>query len=103
MILPAHPSIGIKKDVPVIGVALVQMCNAKDKDASTNPIQYKDGNMESVCAFSVATIDCVIGRVKMGKWWGIADRSIGPLRNTIYDIQEPEYELEYNFSISCGV
>ena len=59
--------------------------------------------MGSVRAFSVATIDCVIGRVKMGKWWGIVDRSMGPLRINIYDIQEPEYESEDDFSISCGV
>jgi len=52
---------------------------------------------------SVATIDCVIGRAKMGKWWGIVDCSIGPLRITIYDIQEPEYESEDDFSILCGV
>ena len=59
--------------------------------------------MEAVHAFSVAAIDCVIGRVKMGKWWGIIDRSIGPQRINIYDIQEPEDELEDNFSISCGM
>ena len=48
-------------------------------------------------------IHCVTGRVKMGKWLGMVDRSIGPLQINIYDIQEPEYELEDNFSISCGM
>jgi hypothetical protein len=56
-----------------------------------------------VHAFSVATIDCVIGHVKMEKWWGIIDRSFGPPQITIYDIQELEYESEDNFSISCGM
>jgi len=79
------------------------MCNTKGEDASINPVQYKDSDMGSVCAFSVATIDCVIGRVKMGKWWGIVNRSIGPLRINIYDIQEPEYESEDDFSFSCSV
>jgi len=59
--------------------------------------------MGLVRAFSVATIDCVIGHVKMGKWWGIVNRSMGPLQINIYDIQEPEYESEDDFSISCGV
>jgi len=79
------------------------MCNTKGEYASKTPTQYKDSDMGSDHAFSVATIDCVIGRVKMGKWWGIVDRSMGPLRINIYDIQEPEYELEDDFSISCGM
>ena len=48
-------------------------------------------------------IHCVIDCVKMGKWWGMVDRSIGPLQINIRDIQEPEYESEDNFSISCGM
>ena len=59
--------------------------------------------MEAVCAFSVATIDCVIGCMKMGKWWGIISHSIRPQWINIYDIQELEYKLEDNFSILCGM
>ena len=97
--LPAHPNIKIKEDVPAI-MALVRLCNTNGEDASVKPIRYKNGDVEAVRAFSVATIDCVIGRVKMGNWWGIVDRSSGPLRITICDIQEPEYESEDNFSIN---
>jgi len=61
----------------------------------------KDGNMEAVHAFNVATIGGVVGQVKMGKWWGIIDHSVGPLWITICNIQELEYESEDNFSISC--
>ena len=86
--LPANPSI---KVVPAI-VALVRMCKTDGEDASIKPIKYKYGDMEAGRAFSVATIDCAVGRVKIGNWWGIVDRSFGPLRITIYDIQEPEYE-----------
>ena len=100
--LPANPSIKVKEDVPVI-LALVRMCKTDGEDASIKPIKYKDGDMEAVRAFSMATIDCAVGRVRMGNWWGIIDRSFGPLRITIYDIQEPEYESEDNFSISCGM
>ena len=48
-------------------------------------------------------IHCVIGCVKMGKWWEMVDHSTGPLQINICDIQEPEYESEDNFSISCGM
>ena len=100
--LPAHPSLKIKADVPAV-LALVRMCNTNGMEASSKPIQYKDGDMEAVRAFSVATIDCAIGRVKTGKWWGIVDQSFGPLRINIYDIQVPEYESEDNLSISCSM
>jgi hypothetical protein len=100
VILPAIPSLKIKADVPAI-LALVRMCKTNGMDASSKPIDYKDGDIEAVRAFNVGTINCVIGRVKMGKWWGIIDRSFGPLRINIYDLQEPEYESEDNFSISC--
>jgi hypothetical protein len=70
------------------------MCKTNGEDASMKPIQYKDGNMGAVCAFDVAMIDCAVGRVRMGNWWGIVDRSFGPLWIIIYDIQEPEYESE---------
>ena len=98
MTLPAHPTIKIKEDVPET-LALVRMCNTNGEDASIKPIRYKNGDMEAVRAFSVATVDCVIGRVKMGKRWGIIDCGIGPQQINIYDIHEPEYESEDNFSI----
>jgi len=82
---------------------LIQMCNTNGEDASIKPIWYKNGNMEVVRAFDVVTINCVIGWVKPGKWWGIVDHSAGPPQITICDIQELEYELEDSFSISCSV
>ena len=66
-------------------------------------IWYKNGDMEAVRAFNVATINCVISWVKIGKWWGIVDHSAGPPQIMICDIQEPEYESEDSFSISCSV
>ena len=41
--------------------------------------------------------------MKMGKWRGIINRSIGAQWINIYDIQEPEYKLEDKFSILCGM
>ena len=73
------------------------------RDASIKPIWYKNGDMEAVCAFSVATTDYVSGHVKMGKWCGIIDHSIRPQQINTYYIQELEYESEDNFSILCGM
>ena len=67
------------------------------KDASIKLIWYKDGDMGVVCVFSMATINCVIGHMKMGKWWGIVNHSFGPQQIIICDIQEPEWESEDNF------
>ena len=47
-------------------VALVRICKTDGENASIKPIKYKDGDMEAVRAFSVATINCVVGCVKMG-------------------------------------
>ena len=102
MTLPANPIIKIKEDVLAI-ITLVQMCNTNGEDASMKLIWYKNSDMEVVCAFNVATINCVIGQVKTRKWWGIVDHSAGPPPITICDIQEPEYESEDSFSISCSV
>ena len=102
MTLLAHPSLKIKADVPAI-LALVCMCNTNGMDASSKPIQYKDGNMEAVHAFSMGMINCVIGHMKMGKQWGIIDQSFRPLQINIYDLQVLEYESEDNLSISCSM
>ena len=42
------------------------------------------------------TIDCVVGRVKVGDRWGIIDRSLGSEREraVMHGMWEPEYESE---------
>ena len=50
--------------------------------------------MELVRAFDIATIDCVIGRVKVDNWWGIIDQSFGSEHAVMHSMWEPEYESE---------
>lgn len=89
--LPAKPRLGLDRDATAI-LALVRLCKTNGKDASLGPVWYQE--MEHVRAFDVATIDCVIGRVKVGKRWGIIDRSYGSQRVAMQGMWEPEYESE---------
>jgi hypothetical protein len=56
------------------------------------PVWYQD--MGTVRAFDIATIDCVVGRVKVGNRWGIVDRSFGLEHAVIHGMWGPEYESE---------
>ena len=88
--LPAEPCLKTNHDSPVI-LALVTLCKTNGKDASLAPVWYQE--MGKVRAFDITTIDCVIGRVKVGNHWGIIDRSLGS-QCTIHGLWEPEYESE---------
>ena len=89
--LPAEPRLNTKKDSTAI-LALVTLCKTNGKDASSEPVWYE--KMETVRAFSVTTIDCVIGQIKVGNRWGIIDRSYGSQRAMMHELWEPEYESE---------
>lgn len=89
--LPAEPRIETRRDSTAI-LALVRLCKTDGEDASLVPVWYKD--MESVWAFDIATIDCVVGRIKVGDRWGIIDRSFGSERAVMHGMWEPEYESE---------
>ena len=56
--LPAEPRLNTKKDSTAI-LTLVMLCKTNGKDASLESVWYE--KMETVWAFSVMTIDCVIG------------------------------------------
>ena len=45
------------------------------KDVSLEPVWCQD--MEIIRAFNITTIDCVIGRIKVGDQCGIIDQSYG--------------------------
>jgi len=62
------------------------------KDASLTPVWYKD--MEAIRAFNVATIDCAVGHIKVGKWWGIIDRSYRSEQAVMHRMWQPEYKSE---------
>ena len=61
--LPAEPRLKTNSDSTAI-LALVKPCKTEGGDASLEPIWYRD--METVRAFDVATIDCVVGLIKVG-------------------------------------
>ena len=89
--LPAKPCLNTTYDSTAI-IALVTLCKTNGQDASLMPVWYTD--MEIVRAFDVATIDCVVRRIKVGNRWGIIDRSFGSQRAVIHGMWEPEYESE---------
>ena len=92
--LPATPHLKTDHDSPAL-LALVKLCKTDGEDgedASLTPVWYKD--LRTVRAFDVATIECVVGRVKVGNRWGIIDRSFGMQRTVIHGMWRPEYESE---------
>ena len=89
--LPAKPHLGINRNATAI-LALVKLCKTDGKDTSLGLVWYQE--MENVRAFDVATIDCVIGRIKVGNRWGIIDRSYGSQRVEMQGMWQPEYESE---------
>ena len=72
----------------------MMLCKTNGEDASLRPVWYRD--METVRAFDIATIDCVVGRVKVGNRWGIIDRSLGSQCVMMHGMWEPDYESEDN-------
>ena len=89
--LPAEPRLKTGTNSTAL-LALVMLCKTNGKDASMEPVWYQE--METVRAFDIATIDCVIGRIKVGDRWGIVDRSYGSQRAVMHGLLEPEYESE---------
>lgn len=89
--LPAEPRLKTNSDSTAI-LALVKLCKTNGKDASLEPVWYQE--LETVRAFNITTIDCVIGRIKVGDRWGIIDRSYGSQRAVMHGMWEPEYESE---------
>ena len=61
-------------------------------DASLVPVWYQE--MEIIQAFDIATIDCVVGGVKVGTCWRIIDWSFGSECAVMHSMWEPEYESE---------
>jgi hypothetical protein len=89
--LPAEPRLKTDRDSSAL-LALVTLCKTNGKDASLAPVWYQE--MEKVRAFDIATIDCVVGRIKVDNRWGIIDRTLGSQRTMIHGMWEPEYESE---------
>ena len=91
--LPAHPSLGITEDKTDI-LMIVSLCQTDGEDASQGPVWYKEGNLQSIRAFSARAIDRVIRRVKVGNQWGIVDWCWGLQEAIMEGMVDPEYESE---------
>lgn len=89
--LPAMPPLKTNHEATAL-LALVKLCKTGGMDASLGPVWYQE--LGTVRAFDIATIDCVVGRVKVGSRWGIVDRSFGSERAVIHGMWEPDYESE---------
>ena len=89
--LQAEQHLNTKCDSTAI-LALVTLCKTNGKDASLEPVWYQE--MAQVRAFDIATIDCVVGRIKVGNHWGIIDQSFGSEHAVMHGMWEPEYESE---------
>ena len=89
--LPAEPRIGTNRNSDTL-LALVTLCKTNEEDASLKLVWYTD--MELVRAFDIATLCCVVGRIKINNCWGIIDWSFGSHGIEMKGMWEPEYESE---------
>ena len=71
---------------------MTNLCKTNGEDASQVPVWYHE--MEFVHAFDISTLDCIIGRVKVGNRWGIIDQSFGSECAVMHSMWEPAYESE---------
>lgn len=65
--LPANRKIGLHQECDVL-LGMVQLCKDAIGDASIRPVWYKD--MGNKIAVNISTIQCGVGRIKVGEKWG---------------------------------
>ena len=68
--LPAKPCLKTNQNSTAI-LVLVRLCQMNGKDMSMELVWCED--LEMIQAFEIATINCVVGRVKVSSCWGIID------------------------------
>jgi len=54
-------------------LAVITPCNTKGKDATKQLVEYTASTAQIVT--DLQAVECVVGRVRRGKKWGIIDRS----------------------------
>ena len=89
--LPAEPRLNTNHDLTAI-LALVALCKTNRMDVSLEPVWYRE--MEVVHAFDIATIDCVVGQIRIDGCWGVINRSFGSECAVMHGMWEPEYKSE---------
>ena len=80
--LPATEDIGLRRDCDAL-LGMVRLCKDAVGDASIRPVWYKD--MGNMIAVNISTIQCGVGRVKVGDKWGILDLNYACANTTFLD------------------
>jgi hypothetical protein len=84
--LPANRKIQMRRECDVL-LGIVQLCKDAIGDASIRPVWYKD--MGNKIAVNISTIQCAVGRVKVGDKWGILDLNYACANTTFLDDDAP--------------
>jgi hypothetical protein len=87
--LPANRKIRLAEDCDVL-LGMVTLCKDAIGDASIRPVWYSE--MGNMIAVNVSTIQCAVGRVKIGQRWGILDLNYGCASTTFMDDEGDEEE-----------
>lgn len=77
-------------------LAVIRPCATRNEDATTSIVEYEGYTTPIVT--DLQTVQCVIGRVRRGKKWGIIDRS-GDIARTQFISGE---DLEYDELSDCS-
>ena len=83
--LPATMEVSLNEKCDVL-LGLVQLCKDAVGDASNRPVWYK--RMGNMMAVNISTIQCAVGRIKVGKRWGILDLNYGCASTMFIDDEE---------------
>jgi hypothetical protein len=84
--LPVNRKIQMHWECNVL-LGIVQLCKDAIGDASIQPVWYKD--MGNKIAVNISTIQCSVGRVKVGKKWEILDLNYACVNTTFLDDDGP--------------
>jgi hypothetical protein len=79
-VLPANENLGLQEDLEAL-LAWVSFCDTRG-DATTDLVWYN--KLKKPTFVHVATIQCVVGRVKVRNRWGIIDTSIHCSRTSFF-------------------
>ncbi|KAG8786333.1 hypothetical protein FRC15_011650, partial [Serendipita sp. 397] len=86
--LPAIPATGIVQDCQVLA-ALISLCDTQG-DATNNCVWYS--KLQKPIFVHTSTIQCVIGRIQVGRRWGIIDTSINCIRTSFIGPEDIDEE-----------
>jgi len=84
--LPADNRFGLHQDYEAL-LALVNICDGKG-DATQGPVWYK--RLKSRSFVHVGTIQCLVGRIRVGNRWGIIDTSLHCMRTSFVSADDED-------------